>query len=244
VGSAVTIGRLPDNTVVIENPAVSGHHARVVRDGTDLVLEDLESTNGTFVNDKHVVRHVLQDGDVVLVGKHRLVFEGAGETAEAAQPADGQTGMKSLGDTLYLDTKQHRALIASLRDAKAAERAAGVKSPARMPAMPPSAGRNGLLRVLDGRTDQTEYRLDGQTSVIGASDTALVRLHGWFKPKVALAIARSAAGYVATPIGGKPTVNGQALSGRHELKEGDIIRVGGLTLEFALADSPPAAKLA
>lgn len=70
----VTIGRLPDNDIVIDNPAVSGRHARVYREGSHFVLEDLKSTNGTFVNDKPVARHTLLEGDVVLVAKHTVVF--------------------------------------------------------------------------------------------------------------------------------------------------------------------------
>lgn len=68
----VTIGRLPDNTIVIDSPAVSGRHARVYRDGPHVVLEDLKSTNGTFVNDRPIARHTLIESDVVQIGKHTL----------------------------------------------------------------------------------------------------------------------------------------------------------------------------
>ena len=74
----VSIGRLPDNKIVIDNPAVSGRHARVLREGNHYVVEDLKSTNGTFVNEKPIARHTLLEGDVVLVGKHSLVFSLAG----------------------------------------------------------------------------------------------------------------------------------------------------------------------
>ncbi len=233
VGPAATIGRLPDNTVVIENPAVSGHHARIVRDGDDLVLEDLESTNGTFVNDQHVTRHALQHGDVVLVGKHKLLFDAAGtDEVVAAAPA-----LKNLGDTVYLDTKEHRALLASLRDARAAaDKTAATPAGART-AAPATQGKVGVLRVLAGRAEQAEYNLDAHTSLIGASDQALVRLQGWFKPKVAVAIARNGGGYVATLLGGRTLVNNQRVSERHQLKDGDILQVSGLTLEFRLGSA-------
>src|SRR4029079_13436206 len=81
-GVMVTIGRLPDNMVIIDHPAVSRHHARVYSDGDQFIVEDLQSTNGTFVNEKRVTRHTLRDGDVVLVGKHQLVFDAMG-TGEA-----------------------------------------------------------------------------------------------------------------------------------------------------------------
>ena len=65
----VSIGRLPENDLVIENPAVSGRHARVYREGTHYVLEDLKSTNGTFVNDRQIdAPWLLQDGDYLRVG--------------------------------------------------------------------------------------------------------------------------------------------------------------------------------
>ena len=69
-----SIGRLSDNTVVIDHPAVSGRHARIYREGHDYVLEDLKSTNGTFVNDKPIERHTLAEGDLILIGKHTLSF--------------------------------------------------------------------------------------------------------------------------------------------------------------------------
>src|SRR6266851_2763085 len=74
VGLRATIGRLSDNTVVIDNAAVSGHHACVFSDGDQLVVEDLQSSNGTFVNGTRVSRHTLLHGDVVQVGKHKIVL--------------------------------------------------------------------------------------------------------------------------------------------------------------------------
>jgi predicted component of type VI protein secretion system len=240
IGTAVTIGRLPDNGVIIENPAVSGHHARVVRDGDSVVLEDLESTNGTFVNGQHVTRHTLQHGDVVLVGKHKLLFDESG-VAEAEAPA--APTLKNLGDTVYLDTKQHRALLATLRDARAAAEPPRPARPAsKMNHAPtPAPVGLGVLRVLAGKTEQQEYRLEAQTSLIGSSHGTTVRLMGWFKPGVAVVIARSGGAYVATPMGGKTLVNSQRLRERMQLKSGDILHVSGLTLEFRV-EEPVAAE--
>ena len=251
IGSAVTIGRLPDNTVIIENPAVSGHHARVIRDGDAVILEDLESTNGTFVNDKHVTRQTLKHGDVILVGKHRLFFDS--EAAAEAPAIDAQpSALKNLGDTVYLDTKNHRALLATLRNQRAAgdpnarpkPAAAAAATPAATPAkttaVPASASAIGVLRVLDGKADQTEYRLEAQTSLVGSSHGTTVRLQGWFKPRVAIAIARSGSSYVVTALGGTTMVNSKRLHDRHELKNGDILQVSGLTLEFRFEERPAA----
>src|SRR5438128_1492490 len=68
----ITIGRLPDNLVQIDNPAVSGHHARIFWDTDHYVVEDNESTNGTYVNNHRMARAELKDGDSILVGKHPI----------------------------------------------------------------------------------------------------------------------------------------------------------------------------
>ena len=69
-----TIGRLPDNDVRIDNPAVSGHHALIINILNDSFLEDLNSTNGTYVNGKLIKKHALQHGDVITCGHHQLRF--------------------------------------------------------------------------------------------------------------------------------------------------------------------------
>jgi pSer/pThr/pTyr-binding forkhead associated (FHA) protein len=230
LGTGVTIGRLPDNAVVIDNPAVSGHHARVYREGHQVVLEDLRSTNGTFVNGGAITRHILQHGDEVLIGKHQLVFD----RSAVETPPLTTTPMEGLGDTVYLDTKQHRALRATLETARVEAARSINPGPASSTAPAP---RLGVLRVVAGHAEQDEYDLDANTSLIGRSDTALVRLRGWFKPSVAVAIARSRNGYVAIAMGGKPLINDERLEGRRDLQDGDLLRVSGLVLEFRWKDA-------
>src|SRR5512141_3337199 len=70
----ITIGRRADNDVCLPHPAVSGEHAAIVTILTDSFLEDLDSTNGTFVNGQPVQKHFLRDGDVIELGRQRLVF--------------------------------------------------------------------------------------------------------------------------------------------------------------------------
>jgi pSer/pThr/pTyr-binding forkhead associated (FHA) protein len=79
-----TIGRLPDNDVRIDNPAVSGHHSLIINILNDSFLEDLNSTNGTYVNGKLIKKHALQHGDVITIGHHQLRFadEQASETEQ------------------------------------------------------------------------------------------------------------------------------------------------------------------
>lgn len=79
-----TIGRLPDNDVRIDNPAVSGHHSLIINILNDSFLEDLNSTNGTYVNGKLIKKHALQHGDVITIGHHQLRFSDE-PAAEAEQ---------------------------------------------------------------------------------------------------------------------------------------------------------------
>jgi hypothetical protein len=69
-----TLGRLPDNDVRVDNAAVSGHHALIINILNDSFLEDLNSTNGTYVNGKLIKKHALQHGDVITIGHHHLRF--------------------------------------------------------------------------------------------------------------------------------------------------------------------------
>jgi pSer/pThr/pTyr-binding forkhead associated (FHA) protein len=79
-----TIGRLPDNDVRIDNPAVSGHHSLIINILNDSFLEDLNSTNGTYVNGKLIKKHALQHGDVITIGHHQLRFSDQ-QTADTEQ---------------------------------------------------------------------------------------------------------------------------------------------------------------
>ena len=70
----VSIGRSPDNDLPVDNLAVSNHHARVYYEGARLVVEDLDSLNGTFVNRHRVESAPLSSGDEIQIGKFKLVF--------------------------------------------------------------------------------------------------------------------------------------------------------------------------
>jgi pSer/pThr/pTyr-binding forkhead associated (FHA) protein len=234
LGRQLMIGRVPDNQIVIDNPAVSSRHARVFAEASGFAVEDLQSVNGTFVNDKRVARQTLQDGDQIQIGKHRLTFVWTpGEQPieeEAARPF-----VPELGGTMVLDTRGHRELLEKSDDAPAVV-AAGPsgRSKSRTGVAPAAPSRIGSLTVLSGNSDLSEYALSAATSLIGKSDTALVRLKGWFKPGVAAAIARKGEQYTLTALKGRVSVNGQSVAGRQELADGDVIDVSGLTLEFKL----------
>lgn len=225
----VTIGRLPSNGVVVENPAVSGQHARVVVEGGQFMVQDLNSRNGTFVNNQPVSKHTLREGDVITIGKHALVFHSisVGEAVEPA-PAAASSGpaVQEFGGTVMLDTKAQKDLMAK-HAAQQQAKAGAAGTPA-----PVSVSKEGTLTVLSGSTDKREYGLEAQTTLIGKASTSQVRLKGWFKPKVAAAITRKGQGYVVTPLSGKAQVNGEPLRQAYELKPGDVLNIAGVTLQF------------
>jgi pSer/pThr/pTyr-binding forkhead associated (FHA) protein len=226
---AVSIGRLPDNTLVIDNPAVSGRHARVYKEGNHYVLEDLKSTNGTFVNDKPIARHTLLEGDVILVGKHTLIFtqKGGDQTADAKT----DTVLPGIGGRMMPGTKNQQNILSGLDHG----RASGSFDVAPKTAIPTAQGRIGTIKVLSGNTGQKEYLLTAVTTMIGRAETAQIRTTGWLKPKQAAAIARKGEGFTITPMNGKVLVNGEKISGRRDLASGDLIEVSGVTLEFTLS---------
>ncbi len=79
---SLTIGRFDDNNIVLDDSSVSGYHARIDKRGVDFILTDLQSTNGTTLNDTHIVSHKLTHGDRVMIGEHALLFVGT-EMAKA-----------------------------------------------------------------------------------------------------------------------------------------------------------------
>ncbi len=69
-----TLGRRPYNDVVLENLAVSGRHARLIQEDQQVTIEDMDSTNGTYVNGRAVKRQVLQDNDTIEIGHFKIIF--------------------------------------------------------------------------------------------------------------------------------------------------------------------------
>jgi pSer/pThr/pTyr-binding forkhead associated (FHA) protein len=211
-----TIGRKPDNDVVIDNPAVSGHHAKLSRVQAVYFLEDLGSTNGTFVNEKKIDKRQLKDGDRVTIGKHVLLYEdeAKGLALPPAQAADTDK-------TMILDAQKQRELLK-----------------AEQTMQPKPKERIGVLQVLSGGTDKKEYQLTGRIVLIGSQDGSTVKLTGWFAPKVAAMISRRPAGYniSLSEDGKKVLVNGTPIQGRADLKDGDLLEVAGVKMSFLLKD--------
>jgi pSer/pThr/pTyr-binding forkhead associated (FHA) protein len=219
----VSIGRSPDNDIPVDNLAVSTYHARVYYEGGRLVVEDLDSLNGTFVNDLRIERATLHDGDSIWIGKHSIKVD---TSADAAIPWD--TGRKAaapkINETMVLDTKVRRDMLQQA--AAMGERSQF--SPGRMK-MP-------TLVVLSGRVNQKEFLLTNKLTVIGKSPMATVRLRGWFKPKMAAQINQRDDGYYLGTGDRVPTVNGTPISGTVRLNDGDLIEVCGVRLNFIIRE--------
>jgi len=114
-----TIGRLPDNDVRIDNPAVSGHHSLIINILNDSFLEDLNSTNGTYVNGKLIKKHALQNGDVITIGHHQLRF-----SDEPANDAEQDEFEKTMVIPAGQQNAEQLAKAEAAADKAAAERSA------------------------------------------------------------------------------------------------------------------------
>jgi pSer/pThr/pTyr-binding forkhead associated (FHA) protein len=102
---SMTMGRQEDNSIVIDNLAVSAYHARIDKVGGEYVLTDLQSTNGTFVNDEKVMSHKLSHGDNVVIGKHVILFVA---TEVERLEAEEKEKRLPLDKTMLLDKSRHQ----------------------------------------------------------------------------------------------------------------------------------------
>ena len=82
----VTIGRTKDNDIQIDDVSVSAYHAKLVSFFKPTYIQDLRSTNGTYVNGKRVMEHTLEHGDIVTIGTHRIFFGKDGDIAPPSEP--------------------------------------------------------------------------------------------------------------------------------------------------------------
>lgn len=222
----VSIGRSPDNGLVIDNPAVSHYHARVFNEEGRLMLEDFGSLNGTFVNGQRVKMVSLKPGDAVAIGKHTIIIT---DSREAADPfwkgGVPKAATPKINETVMLDTKERREFLQKVASVGESSQVA----PARV--------KLATLLVRKGKTDKREYTLSDKLTVVGKSPMATVKLTGWFAPKAAAQINRREDN--SYYIGGAdrvPTVNGQPVIHPTKLSAGDIIEVAGIQLEFLYRD--------
>ena len=232
-----TIGRAETNSIRIDNLAMSGSHARIVGEDGVFTIEDLNSTNGTYVDDRRISRHRLAHNAVITVGKHTLVFldpkadqmAACDQTIMMRKPENFDATMVIAAPVRFQDMDQ-TIVKGSLLPGKSHPQKPSLASAA--------SQRVGELKVLDGSTDRPEYLLEKKLVTIGKASTAEIRLKGFFVPKVAAAINKSNNEYYITPASDKKVlVNGNPISDAHPLKQFDIIEVASLRLQFSYRDA-------
>lgn len=221
--SSFSVGRKPDNDIVIDNPAISGHHCKIALEGGTYFVEDLDSTNGTYVNQKRVKKSGLHHNDVVGLAKHSIVFveespaPAPAKVAEPGPPADA---------TMMLSPQKQEELVA--------QATANAKE---------SGSKVGLLRILQGAAaSEAEYELKGMSTYIGKSDRVQVPIKGTglfgSAPEVAASIYRKPEGYILVAVAdGYPAVNGVSVNGSIPLKDGDVLDCGGTKMQFVLKEA-------
>jgi len=213
----MTIGRNEGNDIVIDNLAVSGLHARIDKTENTYILTDLQSTNGTFVNDKRITSHRLQHKDKIIVGKHLLFFA-------LSKEEQGEVKEAELDKTMILDTARQKDLLAKQAEKKGME-------------VPIKKEKIGVISFIDG-SSQGEIQLTKKLTKIGKAETSEIRLGGLLMPPTAATISRRPNGYAITTTGGKTVkVNNQAIQESHFLKDFDTIEIGSYKFQFYTQES-------
>ncbi len=220
----VTIGRKPDNDIQIDNLAVSGHHAQIITILNDSFLEDLNSTNGTYVNSKLIKKHALSDGDVISLGKHQLKYVNElSRTQEETE--DFERTMIIRPDAAGMPTNEGDDQLSEESVGKLkAEHAESVKATEASSAPIQKA----KLQILSGANTGKELELTKALTTLG-------------KPGVQVAaITRRPQGFFLIHVEGGaenkyPLVNGETVGTQaHTLRDHDIIEVAGVKMEFFL----------
>jgi pSer/pThr/pTyr-binding forkhead associated (FHA) protein len=239
-----TIGRKPHNDIQIDNLAISGEHAVIVTILNDSFLEDMNSTNGTYVNGQPIKKHFLQNNDVVELGKYRLKY--INETPTVAQSPDFEKTMVLRPDMMRKPPAEAPAVSsqqAALRGPTETQTGfrpgqsmpagssignAGLPPPPpplAPPAPPPVASSNqvGAIQILNGANAGRELELTKTLTTLG-------------KPGLQVAvITRRPQGYFITHVEGAnlPVVNGRQLDAQaHPLEDHDVIEIAGVKMEF------------
>ncbi len=222
-----TVGRLPDNDVRIDNAAVSGHHGLIINILNDSFLEDLNSTNGTYVNGKLIKKHALTHGDVITIGHHHLRFVDS-QVESSEQDEFERTLVIQPGQ---VSEARLRAATESLGAPAAQPAPQAPAAPAPRAAAPPAAdkgapSRAAKLQVLSGQFAGRELELAKTLTTLG-------------RPGVQVAaISRRADGYYVVHVesskpGDYPLVNGQPIGPQaRRLHDNDVVTLAGVKMGF------------
>jgi predicted component of type VI protein secretion system len=229
-----TMGRLPDNDVRVDNAAVSGHHALIINILNDSFLEDLNSTNGTYVNGKLIKKHALQHGDVITIGHHHLRFV----DSEVEEPEADDFERTMVIGAGQISEERLRAAVETRPAAAPSETVANspvpaaplaAAAPAGAPAAAPAGAepaRPARLQVLSGQFAGRELELAKTLTTLG-------------RPGVQVAaITRRAEGYSIVHVESArpddyPLVNGEPIGPQaRRLRHYDVVTLAGVKMGF------------
>ena len=255
-----TIGRLPDNDVRIDNPAVSGHHSLIINILNDSFLEDLNSTNGTYVNGKLIKKHALQHGDVITIGHHQLRFsdQHANDSEQdefektmvipAAQQNAGQLAKAEAAAEKAAAEDAADERVDGNSDAAAAvkldpEDAAALDEKAKTPSMGEKVSHTSTSHGVDPANAPNALPLAKLQVLSGAfagRELELTKaLTTLGRPGVQVAaITRRAEGYYIVHVesgkeGDYPLVNGQPTGAQaRKLQDNDVVQLAGVKMGF------------
>ncbi|GMQ99782.1 MAG: hypothetical protein BMS9Abin18_0607 [Zetaproteobacteria bacterium] len=216
-----TIGRKPENDIHVDNLAVSGRHARVLMIGNKAILEDLGSTNGSFVNNKRITKHVLQHGDNILVGKHTLTFVNIEDTMHP--PVEHHEEASGMDKTMVITPQTRAAMIPEV-----------LGDTPKGPTMP-----LGGVQILAGSLIGKSYDLTASLTSIGKGENCKIKVKGFTVGKQAAVLTRRPTGYHITHLEGmaKPKVNGETVGKEpRTLNDGDMIEIGDTKMEFFIKE--------
>jgi len=221
LSSSLTIGRKSDNDFVIDHPAVSSHHCRISRQGDTYFVEDLNSTNGTLVNDKKIIKAGVHNNDTITIAKHTITFlddranAPAATNAQVAVPASAPPPAPVPPPAQIAETpappKPSPSNPEMVMDATG-----------EMTAKKKGFDRTGGLRVTEGAVDsKTDFLLTDTSTYMGKSDRATIKTKaGMMAPEMGALISKKlTGGYVLIAMkAGYPKVNGQSVDKECPLK--------------------------
>ena len=213
-GGELTIGRVPGNGIVIDNAGVSRRHAVIRMQDDKVLIEDLGSANGTFFRGQKIDKHELQNGDEIMVVKHRLVYR---IPKEADAPPKAEPAADAGQKTMYIDS----AAMAQAMGAK------------------PGPARTETAAALRPRLilpDLKKFALEEDEVTLGSGPSCQIKLSGMFVGKEHAKIVRIKEGHFKIQhLSGMAgtRVNGEKIT-EHVLKHGDEIEVGKQKLLFRL----------
>jgi pSer/pThr/pTyr-binding forkhead associated (FHA) protein len=240
-GASLTIGRRDTNDVVIEDPAVSGHHAKIDVLKDRFVLIDLQSKNGSFVNEQLVNSHWLKHEDVITIGAHSLIFN----YHEKEQGSEDNSD--DFDETLAMNTTQHRKMMIKSNPTKSINvvrfwdrsqnrgKVKDVEPPASKPRVEsPKEEPAGVLNYLAGGIGR--IKLTRKITTIGKDPTSDIEVTGLLMGSTTATISKTAEGFCFNYIGGmpRPKVNDQPVKKSRILNDQDIIEIGSAQLQFSL----------